>query len=623
MRELTGHFLELCPPSLRDAMSDSRPMLDGTLMLGHLVFAIGDRSYLVDQVFAQIDTAVTQGRAFLTDLDGRPAELIFEPGAKALVLKGGDFGGRPDGLLLGASDAALRKVELERILLRGWLGPAQFTLRKRAAARPFTPAELDDLHLATRRTAEHHLRDVGRQLKAGNPQFAGLEWLHRQGLELLIGDADGATDAKTLGTHLAARRKARLRDAPENGLALALSATIDASFAIRPAPPELTAAELIGAACPNGQITDPFAVLAGLDLALRAGARLEAAASGILEIIEAGQARIQEQLHVYAGGVVIAFAGLSHHPETRGASAIWRRAAAFATAGLNARALAGLGAEAPAFFAGARHLYGSRFDIAVARAAFEIPRWHSLFATPGALHGLWWRRLSLLQMSQRQTDLRERIQRFTETTLEQFDVPSPRLSVFFPGPAEGFRSDSINPALAETANNVGVEGVETESRAIQWRALVNSSLISPPTPQMEERAAELVQSTTIREFVDEVGDIPPEITAASHLIATLGRKDLASQLAAKLTAAATAEGSSWPSSQATLALVVLAAANTETADYSEALKDNLETLAFSLRDKGGAAAFVDLIDLLAQLDPTLGPALARARIAASAFMTSA
>lgn len=621
MHELTQVLIAGTAPSLRQEIISSKAA--ASLRLGPDVFEIDGHSFAVADVFDKVDQAFSEGTAPLTDMRGTIATLQLHRPTQELAIVIASQATIVEGLGLASRLREVREAALERLFEKAWLGSRQVTFRKRAVARAVTPKELNEIHEALESTVEAHLARLSRVLQANTAKFGDLECCDFEGLQLLVGDAQEAKGADAIADSLQVRRKARLRDDPKRALPLSLSVSISPAWPIKPAPREISNKDLVDSACPTGQLGDPFAALAALDLAHRTGGRLHEAAADITSIIEASAQLLEDTFSVYAGCVVVAFGSLTENPQTRRTPALWRRVAAYSLAGIHTAHLGSLGTDLSGeFFRGARGSYGLIYDVASARSAYETPRWHPQLGTPDALRGLWWRRLSLLANAA-PAKLKPRLQTLAERTLDVIQKSTAPLSLFFPGPLDGFRHDDSYPPLAELATESGVVGVSTEGRAVQWRGLVHGSLISPPTEAMASRVGELVQQTTVREMIDEEGDIPPDITAAAYVIATLKRADLAKVLAAKLAAAATSEASVWPMTQASQALLVLAAAEDDEDAFRASVRDYFQSLAFGANRKEAAEALAGVIDLLIRMDPTLRAPLSRSRVAVKSFQSIA
>lgn len=613
MRDTTRYLLAACAPTLRAALPATPAAMEGRLDFGASIFGLGDDHYRVDRVVAAIPLAMETGKASVRSEKRRTAELSFDRERSVLILQGRGEPIAVPGLMLAAPDEAARRAEVERMLGHTWFGNAGAALWRARAAQPFTHVEMAEVQKALSASVETHLAAMEADLAAGKGSFDTLGWSVRDGLERLVGPFVETRADVVKGIRRVA--KARLKAHGARALPYVVAAGIETGVAPRGVPGGVSAAQVVENALAEGALGCAFGAITALEILLGPKGRLRAEAADLIDVLERDFDRIDDRLHLFAGHAVATFASLATSPETRDAPAAWRRTAAYALAGLRTRMFAGFRTElSRKFYGDAAQAFDRAYDIAAARDARWTPRWHGSFLSPVCLWGLWWRRLTAVAGAVTDPSTRARLDALAERAQTHIEVSRQPLSIFLPGPLDGRREDPVVERLQAMARDAA-EGAIDKPRAVRWRSLANAAMICPPAPELMTIARELLRTSTLREWVDDDGEVLGELTGIANLIATVRDTETAQTLSRQLIAAASREGA-WPVLQATHTLIALAGVHTEADAYADALRESFEGLAFAITDSTSANILAEVLVVLGEMEPRLVSVLARARRAA-------
>jgi len=613
MRDTTRYLLAACAPTLRAALPGTPAAMEGRLDFGASIFGLGDDHYRVDRVVAAIPQAMSTGAAAIRSETRRAAELRFDRDRSVLILHGKGQPIAVPGLMLAAPDEAARRAEVERMLAHTWFGEAAAARWRARAAQPFTHVGMAEAQKTLGASLEAHLAAMEADLAAGRGRFDTLGWSVRDGLERFIGSAVAETrDEVTKGVRRVA--KARLKAHGARALPYVIAAGVETGVVPRGVPRGVSAAQVVAGALAEGAVGCPFGAISALEILVGPKGRLRAEARALLDVLERDFDHLDDRFHLFAGHAVASAVGLAVSTETRGAPTLWRRAAAHGVASLRTRMFAGFRTElSRKFYRDVTQAFGRRYDTAVAWDARWTPRWHGSSLSPVGLWGQWWRRVIAVTRAVADPSDRARLEALAERAQAQIEASRQPLAVFLPGPLDGRRDDPAAEELQIMARDAA-QGAADKPRAVQWRALANSAMISPPAPELMAIARELLRTSAVREFIDDDG-VLGELTGAANLIATVRDAETAQTLSRQLIAAASSEGA-WPVLQAAHTLIVLAAVHTEGDAYAEALRESFEGLAFAVTDPISAELVAEVVMLLGEMEPSLVSVLARARRAA-------
>lgn len=614
MRDTTRYLLAACAPTLRAALPGTPAATEGRLDFGASIFALGGDHYRVDKVVAAIPRAMASGTAALRSEKGRSAVLRFDRERSILIVQGDGEPMAVPGLMLAAEDEAPRRAEVERMLASVWFGEVAAAGWRARAALPFTHVEMSEAQKALAASVETHLAAVEADLRAGRGRFDTLGWSVRDGLERFIGPAACATrDEIVKGLRRVA--KARLKAHGVRALPYVIAAGVDTSVVPRGPPRGVSGAQVVESALAEGVVGCPFGAISALEILLGPKGRLRPEAGELLGALERDFDRLDDRFHLFAGHAVAAAASLAVSPDTRDAPVLWRRAAAHGLASLRTRMFAGFRSDlSRKFYEDVSQAFDRLYDTAATRDARWTPRWHGSFLSPVCLWGQWWRRVLAVARVVTDAPNRARLEALAERAQAHIEASRQPLAVFLPGPLHGQRDDPVVEELRVMARDAA-QGAADQPRAVRWRALANSAMVSPPAPELITLARELLRTSTVREFIDDDGGVLGELTGVANLIATVRDGETAQSLSRQLIAAASSEGP-WPVLQAAHTLVILAAVHTEADAYAEALRESFEGLAFAVTDPSSADLLVEILTLLGQMETDLVSVLARARRAA-------
>jgi hypothetical protein len=613
MRDTTRYLLAACAPTLRAALPATPAATEGRLDFGASIFGVGDDHYRVDRVVAAIPLAMETGKASIRSEKRRTVELRFDRERSVLVLQGKGEPIAVPGLMLAAADATGRRAEVERMLGHTWFGDAEAARWRARAAQPFTHVEMAEAQKVLSASVETHLAAMEADLAAGRGSFDTLGWSVRDGLERLVGPFGETRDDVVKGIRRVA--KARLKAHGARALPYLIAAGVETGVVPRGVPGGVSAAQVVESTLAEGVLGCAFGALTALEILLGPKGRLRAKATDLIDVLERDFDRIDDRLHLFAGHAVTTFASLATSPETRDAPALWRRTAAYALAGLRTRMFAGFRTElSRKFYDDAIQAFDRTYDIAAARDARWTPRWHGSFLSPVCLWGQWWRRLMAVVGAVTDPPTRARLDALAERAQAHIEASRQPLSIFLPGPLDGRREDPVVERLQVMARDAA-QGATDKPRAVQWRSLANAAMISPPAPELMTIARELLRTSTLREWVDDDGEVLGELTGVANLIATVRDTETAQTLSRQLIAAASREGA-WPVLQAAHTLIVLAGVHAEPGGYADALRESFEGLAFAVTDPVSANILAEVLVLMGGMEPRLVSVLARARRAA-------
>lgn len=621
--ELARICLAALPPSVRAAVVDTSTW-KGLPFAGRSLLSMGGRHFPMEGIAKAVAAVIGGGQGIVRDNEGRRARVVFHRETSDVWLEFENARCQLSNFLLTAAAPDLRSDYLHAIRKEFFLGTEAQVFAAQAATRQLTPSEALDFAGVLASSPESYLWRLQELAESrGDRTVQEMEWTDIQGLATVFGPPDEALTAEGLSVNAGRSRKARLEAKGAADLPILLSSLAHSGWRLPALPRNITSEVLLEATFPDGELGDPFAILALLSCVQRAPKRFADITLSVHARLQALQPHLARAFKVFSAAFLANSSALACGAEARMTPVAWRWACAFLSAGLTARTFARYqGPFADDLYRSMSEAYKTSFDISVALDAREAPRWQAHFATPAALHGHWLGRFWRVAhgLSQVIDDGRALLE-LAEGMARDLQGQGV-LTMLLPGPLGGGRTRRFDDWKPSDDLEAGVLNQDL-SAPEQWRSIANLIAVHPPTSRTVAYAIELFKVAPPAELLDSEGELAAEVTGLCHLIAHQRDHHSSELLLTKMLDAIGNAPTLTSVTRAFFNVVALAATHFDAEKYGEALREGLGRLVFRLRSRDAAERLERLINLTMDVRPDLTRNVAPARAAAVLLARSA